>query len=296
MESVFDSGSSVPAGFTYDANKSYFFLQPAVTPQGGKDTVSYQIFMVDADDFTDKSAWLELPETLVDGAGRSVSACVGRKYYTIDMGARTAQVYDPATDVLSLLAQVPANPFGFWACAAVGTDIYIKGSYGSAAKKFFRYDTVNDTWTTLQDTIFSAGNGVSLAYDGSGRLYCAQGGNSPTIHTYDTAGQVWLNVTLTAPGNINYCSGIGYDGETLYVRGYTKTLFMYKTTTQQWTTGPQSPGYYFTNTCSPLHIHSGRLYVAGADNNFDVYDIVANTWTTEDVDVFKVGKMIGYMP
>ena len=286
---------AAPAAWVYDAAKPYLMLVPHDKPSNGFSRISLQTFMWD---LTDQSLteWEDRAEGLVEaGAPNSAYCVLGSKAYAFAIaGAARIAEYDPALNTW-VGVDTTVRPYGFYTAVADSSFIYLKGGYGSAATKFWKYSPGGGL-VALADGP-SCSQGVSIGLVGN-TLWCAKGANSGSIYTYDIPTDTWSALPVTTcPANIYYCSTMGVVGTDLYVRTYTSGFYKYDTVGDVWTALTSPPGYFFDSVLTSLIHYDGSLIMAGTGVNYFAYNIAANAWTTVTLGLFKTGRgLVGFIP
>lgn len=116
-----------------------------------------------------------------------------------DGGTTTAYKYDLKNDIFTQLPNIP------WACSytpckALGTDIYVAGSWSTTA--FGKFDTLTETFTKLASSPIRL-DGASMAIVGN-YIYTFGGNQARTICKYDIANNQWTTLSVTTPETFLY--------------------------------------------------------------------------------------------
>jgi N-acetylneuraminic acid mutarotase len=134
----------------------------------------------------------------------NVAATADKLYILGEVGAQNSAEYDPATNTWTMKAQVPTQRAAS-ATAAIGTKIYVAGgamgsngaSFGPTVRDFAAYDTVTNTWETL-DPIPSPGRNHAVGAAVGGIFYIVGGrtngpmdGLQNRVDAYDPATRTW---------------------------------------------------------------------------------------------------------
>ncbi|MCC7197478.1 DUF2341 domain-containing protein, partial [Candidatus Peregrinibacteria bacterium] len=138
-------------------------------------------------------------------AGAAITA-VGNQIYAFFGGNKTTFYrYDTtaasgsrwkttAADNSTPLAQAPDLVYGGAALIYPGTGDYIYAFQGNNQKKFWRFDTVNNTWTSMATTPDPVGPGGSLTTDGT-FIYATPGNGRHDIWRYSITNDRWNNTS-----------------------------------------------------------------------------------------------------
>jgi N-acetylneuraminic acid mutarotase len=161
----------------------------------------------------------------------NVGATADKLYILGEVGAQNTAEYDPATNTWTMKAPIPTQRAAS-ATAAIGTKIYVAGgamgsngaSFGPTVRDFAVYDTVANTWETL-DPIPSPGRNHAVGAAVNGIFYIIGGRtNGPTdglqnrVDAYDPATKQWTqkaNMPVARGG----CMGGVVNGQIVVVGG-----------------------------------------------------------------------------
>lgn len=169
----------------------------------------------------------------------------------------------------------------------IGQYIYMAGgqttgSSSSVTTAFLRYDTVNDTWTTMTPFAASTAEGANFrqGFTCAGKGYVQYQNSGPAdLREYDPVGNTWTTITgppttqfwyTTVVGTKIYCIGGGGSGD-MYV--------MDPTVSYTWE-ALAAPG---AGADTPLFPYGGYLY-AITRSTWRRYDPVNNTWAVASGD------------
>jgi N-acetylneuraminic acid mutarotase len=161
----------------------------------------------------------------------NVAATADKLYILGEVGAQNSAEYDPAANTWTMKAQIPTQRAAS-ASAAIGTKIYVAGgamgsngaSFGPTVRDFAAYDTVANTWETL-DPIPMPGRNHAVGAAVNGIFYIIGGRtNGPTdglqnrVDAYDPATRTWTqkaNMPVARGG----CMGGVVNGQIVVVGG-----------------------------------------------------------------------------
>lgn len=193
-----------------------------------------------------------------------------------------------ANPTLKKYADVPYLAAYRTACQ-IGDDIYLGMGYYSATSKqytdFYRYDTVNDTWTKLADCPITIGVnykwGVLAPVGDTIYLIC---GNAK-FFKYDIPTNTWITLPNTKIGSYVSASACTIGTDIYLIRTGTTNdspyFVKYDTLTDQWITLPNG-GYY--NGAS-LITYGPKIFMVGGQNGYEqantgirLYDPETNKW------------------
>lgn len=186
-------------------------------------------------------------------------------------GSWTARVWTPPEDLIS------------YGHTSVMVDDYLYVFRGYAGNAFWRYDTVNNVWNSLQDLPQPAYYGADMTYnENSGKIYAIFGGYSQKFYSYDIENNEWtkLNDLLDTPWT---GASLESGGNSIFaVRGNGSTDFWeYRINEGIWR--GRAPISLTVGQGSDLvNGQDGNLYaVRGANTlNFYRFNISANRWFT----------------
>jgi N-acetylneuraminic acid mutarotase len=161
----------------------------------------------------------------------NVAGTADKLYILGEVGAQNTGEYDPATNTWTMKAPIPTQRAAS-ATAAIGTKVYVAGgamgsngaSFGPTVRDFAVYDTVANTWETL-DPIPSPGRNHAVGAAVNGIFYIIGGRtNGPTdglqnrVDAYDPATKQWTqkaNMPVARGG----CMGGVVNGQIVIVGG-----------------------------------------------------------------------------
>lgn len=125
--------------------------------------------------------------------------------YKTDVEAYTPAGTNGASGVWTSRAAVPGVPAAYASAAVIGNFIYLAGGQtsgdaSSARTTFYRYDSTNNTWSTLASMPAARTQGAMVAV-GSKLYYLggldSSGTGQGTIYIYDTTAGTWSTYTGT---------------------------------------------------------------------------------------------------
>lgn len=145
--------------------------------------------------WTPSSAYGTIPFT----PGNNSGVVCGKKIYIIHQTNNLLWIYDTVSKTWSNGTPPPYSGGQFASGVAIDTDIYFSGGYGASAsiKSFYKYNTLNDTWSQLADLP------TATEWHGSvtnGSKIITFGGTSGSaanalVYSYDIATNVWTTKT-----------------------------------------------------------------------------------------------------
>jgi hypothetical protein len=196
----------------------------------------------------------------------------------------------------SWAAETSGAYFYYGAIVNDGTYYYTIGGYqygagnasGDGYRANRRYDTVNNTWTTLADSITQVYLNGGAFYNG--RIYTFGNGyyGNGAIYQYTISTNSWTQLNVTTTGNRYYCQAATC-GTKIYVtggyyNGYSNLCDEFDPANNSITARANMPGgmYYHAMAAVPA---LGKVYSLGGYNNAYLsvmyeYDVASNAWTT----------------
>jgi RHS repeat-associated protein len=162
---------------------------------------------------------------------------IGKKIYAIGGQFNSTyynkmEIYDTETDMWTTGANMTYG-VSYFACVAVGTDIYCIGGYNGSYRNYVQvYNTATNTWTTKRALPYSAMGLTAVEYNGS--IFVAggyNGGYLNSVYQYNIAGNTWTvrASLLTARA---YHSVVVYNGN-MYLEGGTNSSQDWYITTEE---------------------------------------------------------------
>lgn len=250
--------------------------------------------------------WTTLTSTpaIVSYGGSIVAGAEGYLYATQGNNLPTFWKYDIAAGTWSAVSSAPKN-FYIGGSLAYDGSRYIYGLPGSD-DAFYRYDTVNDSWSARANAQFGNPNaadgqmtsyGSDSAYDGRNNIYVIQGNYYPYLAKYSIAtdaaygetANTWT-VLAQAPVGVYTGGSIAYDTETdnIYVTRGNRidNYFRYDVGTNEWSQLPDTPVGFDQGAAQV--IYSGYIYAtrgAGTTNVYR-YNIAESSWETPNKGFF----------
>jgi hypothetical protein len=165
--------------------------------------------------------------------------------------------------------------------SAVLVDNYMYVPRGGNGSKFYRHDTIDDSWDELADMPQLVTYGGDSVYDGNGNIYYIFGGYAKYFYKYNIEDDFWTQMP-ELPDTIYYGAALEFDGTNFYViRGsYTTDFWKFDTSDQVWYSSSPTPTtiYYGSDTVyhdGYLYTNRGNLYTP-----FWRYDIANDEWET----------------
>jgi len=161
----------------------------------------------------------------------NVAATADKIYILGEVGNTNSAEYDPVTNAWTMKAPIPTQRAAS-STAAIGTKVYVAGgamgsngaSFGPTVRDFAVYDTVTDTWETL-DPMPAPGRNHAPGVAANGIFYVIGGRtNGPTdglqsrVDAYDPVAKTW---TMKAPMPVarGGCMGGLVNGQIIIVGG-----------------------------------------------------------------------------
>lgn len=184
---------------------------------------------------------------------------------------------------------------------------YVYALKGNARCEFYRYNTSDNTWTTLESipAVGSSGKkkapkkGAALAEcHQTGRIYAVKGNSTLEFWEYDPVTNSWTEKAAVPQGAKTIREGSGMVsvqlGETNYIyllKGSgTQEFYRFNTATNTWETmetaplGTSGKGYKSGScltTGIPTEPDTVIWALKGSYNEFYAYSVSSNTWTTK---------------
>ncbi len=262
------------------------------------------------------SAWLALADAPIaryEHAGLTVAGKLwsfGGFYNTAIETTRRSDVYDPATNTWTQIADMPEH-LTHVGNATDGRYIYFVGGFlGNYAAGLpttnhaWRYDTTTNTWSALPNLPESIGAGAAAIVNNTlyffgGTKRSAGKSTADSTKTFalrlDVAGAIWTTKTGVLPVARNHLGGVAVNG-LIYaiggqklgseITGNVNTVNVYNPATDKWSTVASLPiatGHIVASTFA----YNGKIRVIGGvtQNSAEVdtvfeYNISTNIWTT----------------
>lgn len=128
----------------------------------------------------------------------------------------TANKYDILTDTITEMAPVPTAGYNL-GVAAVGTDIYINIGRvdGYKSYKFYKYDTLTDTYEQLNNAPCVASKFFTIGT----KIYAFEYDNYTGVYVYDTTTQKWENTGWNQPRALSSALNIALVDNKFYIIG-----------------------------------------------------------------------------
>ncbi|HXP51339.1 MAG TPA: kelch repeat-containing protein, partial [Bacteroidia bacterium] len=196
-----------PVGFTIEG-KGYVGLGY------GSSGVNKDLWMYD----TTSNSWTQ--KASLPGTARYDAAwfVIGHKVYVIGGSAggspylNDVWVYDAHTNTWKQLNSFPSSEIDGGVGFAIGNNGYVGGgANGTSATAFWKYDTTNDSWTSIASFPYSGGVGDGHAFVIGSRGFVCTGQHGgtylnpvtiPVGYVYDTISKAWSEFTnMGANGN-----------------------------------------------------------------------------------------------
>lgn len=217
---------------------------------------------------------------------------------------RRVDVYDPATNSWRRLRDMPFVSITHAGRAVDGQYIWFVGNYrgdhpGPGDRAVYRYDTSNDTWTTMPSLPVDRGAGASAIIGRNlhfvGGLGADRGGDKTDhfVLNLDNISAGWVR-KASLPAGRNHLSAAAVGGKFYAIGGQTdeeenqspkSTVYSYDPASDRWTQVASLPSAR-SHTTQATFAHNGRIIVIGGQNGFGVtqtsvfaYDPSANRWS-----------------
>lgn len=187
----------------------------------------------------------------------------------------TFNPWSPRTDMPTARTAASAS--------AVGTDIYVIGGHdGNVSLTVMeKYDTVNDTWTTMPSMSTIRRSHTSNVV--TGKIYVMGGVNTPgiaqdTVEEFDPFTEQWTTKApmQTITGRHVACVA----DNKIYVFDDTGLVEGYEPSTNTWQTKQANPSGRDAAVCVTLN---NRIYILSnltVGENIDIYDPALDNWST----------------
>jgi hypothetical protein len=181
--------------------------------------------------------------------------------------------------------------------AMVHANGYIYVLRGAGTTDFWKYDIVNDSWSSVASALDTVGAGGALCYDGSRYIYALRGGLTENFWRYDTTNNTWavmnpLNLKTSvvgAGGSLCYHNGNVYafqgDGKRFFYR--------YSISGDSWTSLRNFIRNVGAGGAMTLAISSGVYYIyalsGGVTSDFARYNFTSDRWEPREFAPYIVG-------
>jgi len=167
----------------------------------------------------------------------------------------------------------------------VGDEVYLVGGWPAGAGLLRKYNLTNHSWSYLNSSSNLVAYGFTTQYF-NGFIYLFN--QISHVYQYDITTDTWHTKTANSKQGYAGLSSIVFQDE-IYILGYAdSSFFKYTPATDQWTQLANTP--YQVAGCS-MGIINGLMYCVGGNSlgnssglsqNTLVYDIAANSWTSND--------------
>lgn len=141
----------------------------------------------------------------------------------------------------------------------IGDFIYVARGVNSTV--FWRYDTQNQTWTTLSPVPVNVNIGSSMTHDGNGNVYLMTGNNTTNFFRYSIENDTWVAMPSALPTNAQSGSDITYIGNGRFLILFTGSREFYQYDS-------------VTNTYTPLTSYPTSITNSGSGIWFDGDDTI----------------------
>ena len=228
----------------------------------------------------------------------------GGYYNSRIQATRRCDVYNPATNTWSRIADMPAA-ITHQGMVVDGTTVWLVGGYvgdhpGPGTKQVWKYDTVRNTWGRGPDLPDERGAGAAAIV--GRKIYFFGGMNEQrtvdmgTHWALDLANQSagWKRLA-DMPNGRNHLSGVALNGKVYAIGGHynqewdavtQREVDAYDPATNTWTRAADTPTLR-SQTPAATFVHAGRIVlVGGADRTqhstdvISAYDPLRNRWDT----------------
>lgn len=227
--------------------------------------------------------------------------------YAVQAGAHTGFAsYSISTDSWTRLTNTPVLPYDGSQIAYDSGTTAVYFTSGWTNPFFYKYSLSDQTWSVLPESPAPMAGGSSIR-NVNGTLYVLRGANTNAFWKYDIAKASWKIPTVglfgTAFRGTDYRT-FGYgsqivkgDGNYYYLtRGNYDNLFVrYDASTGESVQMAQVPSGFYTGSAITYDNTNGKIYVVGSqyDQNFYVYDIATDTWSTLSSDPLPITSSSG---
>ena len=229
--------------------------------------------------------------------GNTCGIPCGKKIYSINQSTYLLWIYDTVLKTWSNGTPPPYTGAQFASGVVIGTDLYFSGGYGGSGsvKSFYKYNTLNDTWTQLADLP------TATEWHGSvtnGSKIITFGGTSGSaanalVYSYDIATNVWttktsmpkalVQHTAILVGNLVFImGGRSYASGSLGANNTTNYYYNIDSDTWKTTTSVIPLATYNSVAISIgqyIYIICKNTTTAGVSKLYK-YDTVSDTWVT----------------
>ncbi|KKP68856.1 MAG: hypothetical protein UR66_C0003G0121 [Candidatus Moranbacteria bacterium GW2011_GWE1_35_17] len=276
--------SYAPAGFRYGADLAYIESSDKIYILRGDNTTTFYSY----DIATDVWSTLAVAPATVRFGSSMINGPEG--YLYASRGNDTADFwrYDIANNLWEVMSSAP-KVFTYGGSINYDGSRYVYGLPGND-DAFFRYDTQNNIWTTLENAEFGNPNesdgqrlyeGSDNAYDKNDTLYVAQGNNYPYFSKYSISSGQWTPLEK-APVGIYEGGCLTYDSVTnaVYMLSgkYRQNFFRYNIDSNTWTEMPLIPSYVAYG--GSIKAVDGYIYAIRGEgsNAFYRFNTDENSW------------------
>ncbi|MCD6459844.1 hypothetical protein J7L67_04165 [bacterium] len=241
--------------------------------------------------------------------------------YIYDSGSGKIEVYNPDTDIWTILADMPEPRYNFGSFL-LDKDIYcVGGQYsGDVRNSVLKYSTIDNTWSVKNNLPVRMFNAESAVVDGTAYIVAGQRNiynspfNIPATYMYDHENDVWVE-KAPLPLPVEQACVETYRGE-IYVFGglhqdvygthiYRTDVQIYDPQADSWSLGTPVPeGFYFSGLNSSYIMRSvlydGKAFLfpyqasspQGLYRFVFVYDFDTDKWAKYDLSKFLPLNMV----
>ncbi len=200
--------TNLPSGAFYGANLVYDSTQNKIYYAAGIYNRRFYVYDIATDEWSEE---VSDPPPMAPYYGSSM-VYDGSRYIYLARAGNSRYFYRFDTqgsngEKWTTMALVPAN-------AGYGAELLLNGNYIYMLRgqnvdnnPFYRYDILNDTWSTLNNIGANIYNDGFLADGGDGNFYAARGGNHNDFFKYSVVNNSWSQID-NAPAKI-YAGGSG---------------------------------------------------------------------------------------
>jgi len=227
--------------------------------------------------------------------------------YAVQAGAHTGfATYSISSDSWTRQPNTPVLPYDGSQIVYDQTSSAIYFTSGWTNPFFYKYSLSTQAWSALPESPAPMAGGSAMR-NVNGTLYILRGANTNAFWKYDIAKSSWKIPTVglfgTAFRGTDYRT-FGYGaqivkGDSNYyylTRGNYDNLFVrYDATTGESVQMAQVPSGFYSGSSITYDNNANKIYAVGSqyDQNFYVYDIATDTWSTLDQDPLPITSSTG---
>ncbi len=284
--------SYAPGGIYYGGELAYAETEGKLYTFRGANTTSFYSYDIETDTW---STLANAPATVYYG-GSLVEGPDGYLYGARGYNTSEFWRYNITNNTWEVMANAPKN-FYYGSSLSYDNNRYIYVLPGND-DAFYRYDTQNNIWTTLNNVEFGNPNeydgqrvyvGSDSVYDGENNIYVMQGNYYPYFAKYSIAdnqergekGNTWTPLTK-APIGIYAGGSLAYDSakDMIYMLSgnYRQNFFKYDVAADTWSQLPEIP--FYVEYGGSLKVVGDYIYATRGANSTGFYrfNINENSW------------------